>query len=193
MAQHKSEIERGEIVVLLEDECHLQWGDACGLVWGKRNKPIDVSISNKHLRQTYYGAINLYTHEFHLKEYDAGNGDNTVSYLKWLELLYPGAKLWIIWDGASYHRFGQMREYLAELNCGLPEEQWQVSCILFASNAPEQNPVEDIWLKGKNWLRKCFTLNKTFTQVKQCFVDYLKDKLFHSAKFDWYISRPQII
>ncbi len=193
MAQHHSEIERGEIVVLLEDECHLQWGDVCGLVWGKRNKPISVSISNNHLRQTYYGAINLYTHEFHLKEYDAGNGVNTVTYLKWLEQLYPGAKLWLIWDGASYHRFAQIREYLSELNSGLPEEQWQVSCILFAPNAPEQNPVEDIWLKGKNWLRKCFALNKTFTQVKQCFVDYLKDKLFHSAKFDWYISCPQII
>ena len=30
-------IERGELIVLVEDECHLVWGDVCGMVWGKRN------------------------------------------------------------------------------------------------------------------------------------------------------------
>lgn len=193
MAQHQAEIERGEIVVLLEDECHLLWGDVCGLVWGKRNEPIEVPISNQRLRQTYYGAANLFTHRFHLQAYATGNGSNTVAYVKWLQQLYPDAKVWLIWDGASYHRFAQMRDYLAEVNADLPEEEWPVTCILLAPNAPEQNPVEDIWLKGKNWLRKHFAQNKTFDQVKACFVDYLKDTVFHSAKFDWYRPHPQLI
>lgn len=178
---------------MLEDECHLLWGDVCGLVWGKRNEPIEIPLTNKRLRQTYYGAVNLSTHQFHLQEHANGNGTHTVAYVKWLQQLYPEARLWLIWDGASYHRFAEMRDYLAEVNAGLPEVAWQVTCLLFAPNAPQQNPVEDIWLKGKNWLRKCFVQNKTFSQVRQCFISHLKDKSFHSAKFDWYAPCPQFI
>jgi len=39
-----------------------------------------------------------------------------------------------------------MPEYLLSINAGEPPEEWQVTCMLFAPNAPEQNPVEDIWL-----------------------------------------------
>jgi transposase len=171
----------------------LLWGDVCGLVWGKRNEPIEVEVSNKRLRQTYYGAVNLKTHQFHLKEYDAGNATNTVDYVKFLQTLYPKSKIWLIWDGASYHRFSEMRDYLVEVNVGLDEKDWRVNCILFAPNAPEQNPVEDIWLKGKNWLRKHFAQNRTFAQVKQCFSAYLKDKFFDLDKFSWYMPNPQMI
>jgi len=193
VAQHQSEIEQGEIVLLFEDECHLLWGDVCGLAWGKRNEPIEIPITNQKLRQTYYGAVNFLTQQFHLKHFSAGNGKNTVAYVKWLRQLYPDARLWLLWDGASYHRYAEMRDYLAEINADLPEEEWLVTCILFASNAPEQNPVEDIWLKGKNWLRKQFAFNKTFADVKKCFFDHLQDGIFPSAKHDWYRPSPQII
>lgn len=193
MAENWEAIERGEIVVLLEDECHLLWGDSCGLVWGKRNEPIPVPVQNKRLRQTYYGAVNLLTHQFHLQEYEAGNASHTVSYLQYLQEIYDGARLWIIWDGASYHRFGEVRDYLAEINKGLEESMWPITCLLFAPNAPEQNPVEDIWLKGKSWIRKNFAYNKTFAQVKQCFKDYLQNSYFNFSKFNWYLFNPQFI
>jgi putative transposase len=113
--------------------------------------------------------------------------------VKWLRDLYPDARLWLIWDGASYHCSTEMRDYLAEVNADLDEDEWVVTCLLFAPNAPQQNPVEDIWLKGKNWLRKRFAYNKTFADVNACFFDYLQDHIFLSAKYDWYISSPQII
>lgn len=128
-----------------------------------------------------------------MKDYDAGNASNTVDYVKFLQTIYPKSKIWLIWDGASYHRFAEMRDYLAEINAGLAEKDWLVNCILFAPNGPEQNPVEDIWLKGKNWLRKNFAQNRTFAQVKQCFSSYLKDSFFDLEKFSWYIPSPQLI
>jgi hypothetical protein len=33
------EIDSGELVVFMVDECHLLWGDICGYVWGKTNAP----------------------------------------------------------------------------------------------------------------------------------------------------------
>lgn len=192
MAEHRAQIEQGEIVVVLEDECHLVWGDVCGLVWGKRNERIEAVVGNQRLRQSYYGAVNLLTGQFHLQAYEGANGENTVAYVKYLRELYPQARLWLIWDGASYHRCALLRDYLTEVNGDLPSEAWPVTCLLFAPNAPEQNPVEDIWLNGKNWLRKHFAQNKTFAQVKRCFVDHLADMVFHFAKFSWYWPYPQI-
>jgi putative transposase len=31
----RAEIEAGELVIFMVDECHLLWGDICGYVWGK--------------------------------------------------------------------------------------------------------------------------------------------------------------
>ena len=92
-------IERGEGIVLLEDECHLAWGDVCGLAWGKRNAPIVVPMTNERERQTYYGALNLLTQEFHLYEASPGNGVNTVAYLQWCQTLYPDKPLVLLLDG----------------------------------------------------------------------------------------------
>ena len=179
--------------MLLEDECHLVWGDVCGMVWGKRNAPIVVPLTNERQRQTYYGALNLFTQEFHLYEASAGNGEHTVAYIQWCQTLYPDKKLLFLWDGASYHRGEDMLQFLAQENADLPEAAWKVTCIRFAPNAPDQNPVEDVWLKGKTYLRKQFALNKTFTQVKGCFSSFLNALCFTSTKFSWYWPTAEMI
>lgn len=189
--EHKEAIQQGEIVVLLQDECHLLWGDCCGMVWGKRNQAIEVPMTNARQRQTYYGAVNILTKKLHIKDFDKGDSRNTVAYVQYLQETYPGKKIWLLWDNASYHRSAMMQDFLAHANQNLEEDAWQILCLPFAPHAPEQNPIEDLWLKGKNFLRKNFALNKTFSSVKQCFVDFLTSRQFDSHKFDWYF--PQII
>ena len=181
------------MIVLMEDECHLLWGDCLGYAWGKRGETLEVLMRNAKERQTYYGAVNLRSRVFHLQPFTAGNGLNTVAYLRWLIELYPGKKLLLLWDGASYHRDTECKAFLAEVNQGLEEKDWKITCMNFAPNAPEQNPVEDIWLAGKNLLRKKFAENKTFAAVKESFVKFLKDFKLKSVKFDWYLPAPQII
>ena len=68
-------------------------------------------MSNQRQRQTYYGALNLLTGEVHVKEFSAGNGENTVAYLQWCQSLYPDKPLLYLWDGASYHRGAEMQEF----------------------------------------------------------------------------------
>ena len=90
---------------------------------------------------------------------------------------YSGKKIILIWDGASYHRFivgvptmGEFRDYLAQIDNEVPPDRWLVTCVLFAPNALQQNPIEadallsgsptmaahqaDVWLQAKNFLRK---------------------------------------
>jgi transposase len=150
---------------LLEDEGPLGWGDGCGRAWGKRNAPIVVPLTNERERQPSYGALNLLTQDFHLQEARAGNGVNTVAYLQGCQRLYPDKKLLLLWDGASYHRGEELQEFLAQENVDLAAADWKVTCMRFAPTAPEPNPTEDVWLKGKTHLRKQFALNKSTMEV----------------------------
>lgn len=133
------------------DECHLLWGDICGYVWGQTNQRINLPILNQKERQTYFGAINYFSKEFIVRQYSAGNGENTVSFLKELQHLNGDKRIAVFWDGASYHKSQEVKKFLASVNEGLDSSQWQIYCGKLAPNAPEQNPVEDIWLQGKTF------------------------------------------
>jgi len=166
----------------------LLWGDTTGYVWGRRNEKTEVPIQNIKQRQTYYGALNLYNRDFVLMPHDAGNEENTVAFIKHLQDLNPGKKLILIWDGASYHRSEAVQVYLKKMNEDLEEQEWKVTCLLFAPHAPEQNPVEDVWLRGKNFLRKHFYKNKTFRQVKNSFCDFINQQIFDFNKINLYLN-----
>ena len=160
-------------------------------MWGRRNERTEIPLQNVAMRQTYYGALNLLTQEFTIMQAERGNGVSSVLFIKHLQVLYPDKQLLILWDGASYHRCHEVKNYLNEINCGLEEKDWKVTCILFAPHAPAQNPTEDVWLKGKNFLRNNFFNNKTFHQVKDCFFDFLNKNIFNFEKIRWYLEITQ--
>ncbi len=78
-----------------------------------------------------------------------------------------------------------MKEYLKDVNGQLPQEHWPLTLIGLATNAPEQNPIKQVWLDGKTKLRKQADLN-TFAQVKNYFVDSIADNTYNYKKFKWY-------
>ncbi len=167
------------------------WGDTTGYIWGRQNERTEVPIKNAKERQTYYGALNLYNKDFVLTPYNKGDGENTVLFIKYLQALNKDKKLIIIWDGAPYHRCEKVQAYLNEVNQDLEEKKWKVTCLLFAPNAPDQNPVEDVGLRGKDFLRKHFYENKTFNQVKCRFINFLNKNIFNFSKSEWYLKIPQ--
>lgn len=144
-------------------------------------------------RQTYYGALNFLSQDFTLLPAECGNGAHSVLFLKYLQALHPHQKLLILWDGASYHDCQEVQNYLDEINRELEEKDWKVTCVRFAPHAPDQNPVEDVWLKGKNFLRKSFYKNKTFDQVKSRFFNFLNKGIFDFEKIGWYLKIPQSV
>lgn len=179
-------VQQGEVSVFMEDECHLCWGDVCGYVWGRRDQRIEVPLTNARERQTYYGALDVFTGAFLVHPYPAGKGVYTVEYLKWLQSQRPGHRLVLIWDGASYHKYAETRAYLEEVNAGLPEAEWKITCLLFAPHAPEQNPVEDVWLQAKTFIRKHFAEGLTFASIKKLFLEFLQQQVFAFPKLAWY-------
>ena len=169
------------------DECHLLGNDVCGYVWGPTDIRIEIPVRNIKDRQTYYGALDAQTQEFIVREYPAGNGENTVKFMKDLQTQRWGRRIVLIWDGASYHKSDEVKEFLASVNSKHEPHQWPITCLLFAPNSPEQNPVEDVWLQGKNFVRKYWQLCKSFAVVKWLFKFSTKHQEFDFSKLHHYV------
>lgn len=172
--------------VLFVDECHLMSGDLEGYVWGRRNQRVEVPIVNERDRQTYYGALDLLSKRVFVEAHAAGNTTCTLAYLKFLQRQFPDQRLIILWDGASYHRSQEIQACLNELNAGLPDSQWRIHCIRFAPNDPTQNPIEDVWLQAKTWVRQMAGLKPSFTGLKALFEQFCALELFDFPKMHMY-------
>ena len=92
-----------------------------------------------------------------------------------LPALNPDKTRRILWEGARDHRGEAVHDDLNEVNQNLEEENWKVTCLLFAPKAPDQNPVEEVGLRGKDFLRTHFYENKTLNQVKCRFFNFLNN------------------
>ena len=178
--------EAGRLRVLLIDECHVLWGDLTGYVWGKTDQEIAVEVVNERDKQTYYGAVDYLTGKLLLKAYKAGNSDYTIDYLRYLLDQSPNQRLLIFWDGASYHRSHLVQNFLGEINHGLSQEQWKIHCVRFAPNCPSQNPIEDIWLQAKTWVRRFCALIPTFSHLKWMFEWFIRNTNFDFVSLQMY-------
>jgi transposase len=105
---------------------------------------------------------------------------------------YEHKRLLILWDGASYHRSHELREFLSEINEDLPESQWRIHCVRFAPNQPKQNPIEDVWLQAKNWLRQYSVWFSSFRPMKQLFELFFSLEVFDFPKIYMYGSFSKI-
>jgi transposase len=117
-----------------------------------------------------------------VQPYKKGNSSNTISFLKFLIKPRQNSSLTIIWEGAIYHKSQDLMDYLNLVNKGKSPEEWKINCILFAPNAPEQNPVEDIWLPGKNLMTKFAYRCKSLAIVKRLFMFFLNRQIFGFPK-----------
>ena len=172
-------------MVVVADECHLLAGDACGYGWGRKSERLTVQVANPKERQSYFGALDAKSGEVVLSQADYANSDATVSFLETLQKHYTGKQLWVIWDNASYHKSETVRQYLQKVNGQLPEKDRPLTLLHFAPNAPEQNPIEAVWLQGKTQIRKQDGLD-CFQKVKQFFVDTVTENTYSFDKFKWY-------
>lgn len=143
-------------------------------------------MTNQRQKQTYYGALNVFSQEFFVKAFDQGNSESTIAFLQALLAECPQSRIALIWDGATYHRSQVVKDYLALVNQDLEESEWKITCIRFAPNDPRQNPVEDIWLQAKRFIREFYHLCKSFSTVKWLFEFTTHRQIFNFPKVFMY-------
>jgi transposase len=92
----------------------------------------------------------------------------------------------VVCSGASYHRSEQIQRYLEQVNASKAELGRQLHCLRFAPNALEQNPVEDIWLQAKTYVRQHYYQCPSFKSLQQLFRQFLDGRAFDFSKLHRY-------
>lgn len=184
---HKEALQAGRLSAFFVDESHLHWGDACGYAWGRPGPRRTVCIENERQRQTYYGALDVVKGTFLMQSYPKAHSQHTVDFIRYIQRRRPGPQLLIVWDGASYPYQQAMRDFLETSQANRPTDEWKVCCMRLAPYTPQENPVEDIWLKGKTFVRAHALGTTSFEQIKNLFVEGIRRKKYvHFPKLQQY-------
>ena len=86
-----------------------------------------------------------------------------------------------------------MWEYLEGANLGYTRGDWPITCIQFAPHAPEQNPIEDVWLQAKQYVRKQWhRCQGHFQSIIDLFKEALNTIVFDFAKLRMYLPNLQL-
>ena len=113
-------------------------------------------MSNERYKQTYYGAIDLQSHELLIQPYKKGESSSTIAFLKYLQSQYPESRIALIWDGAQrvradrrkttgthsrpHHRSGEVKSYLYCRDVTLGEDKSRI----------RTEPLPQLWSIARN-------------------------------------------
>lgn len=190
LEHNREEIQNGKIRVFAVDECHVCAGDICGYGWGDRKERREVDVDNYRDSQTYYGALDCVSGEVILSAYKTANSSSTIDFIQHLQSRNEGAQIVLVWDGASYHRSQEFRDFLSQVNT---DQQWNLHCLRFAAYAPSENPIENIWGQAKKVLQQMHQRCRSFKLTKKLFELFIEYRLFTMPNLVTYDAFSNII
>ena len=148
-------------------------------VWYLKGKEPIIEAKRKGESTNFYGALNMKTGQCSAMEVERQNSQTTIEFLKKLLKIYQNRKIFLIWDGAGWHKSKEIRQFLSETNGG----KTRLELFNFPPYSPECNPQEHVWkaLRQKithNRLEKDFPV-----LIKNC-LKFLNNNNFGSIKFE---------
>jgi transposase len=158
-------------VVLVEDECRVAKESDAAAVWYEKGKYPQIKVDAKREGKSFYGALNVKNGKCHLTEIKGKQiSERTVEHLEYLEKVYRGKRVLLIWDGAPWHR-GKVKEYLERKN-----KKFWIELMYFPPYSPDFNPQEHVWKLGKK--HACHNSEEPFeTRIKK-FKSFIRRKKF---------------
>ncbi|MBM4402607.1 MAG: IS630 family transposase, partial [Candidatus Cloacimonetes bacterium] len=126
--------------MVVADECKLQEEPNPFYRWNIKGQTPIVKILSSKKSVSFYGGLSLNDKKeiVHLAPWQ--NSEETCRFLDELKKKYQNTKkpVLLIWDGASYHKSGMIREW-CEDNPGVLE------LLRFPAYSPDLNPQENVW------------------------------------------------
>ncbi len=107
------------------------------IVWSIKGERFWVSSSSPgRAKVSFYGVYLYNLAQVRLFPYDQANGLNCIEVLKQLRAEFPALEITLIWDGAPYHRSGEVKTAAADLKIKLEP---------LPAYSPDFMPVEHLW------------------------------------------------
>jgi transposase len=138
--------QRDRHLLVYLDEAHIHQDADLGHGWAERGRRLWVASSSPGLsaKVSFYGLYLYNEGQVRLWPYPRANGEHTIEVLRRLRAEHPDRDLVVLWDGASYHRAGAVREAAAAL---------RIELMPLPGYSPDLMPVEALW----RWLREDVT------------------------------------
>ena len=159
-----------DTVILCGDEMILTTHTTTQKVWLPKGEYPKIEVSNTHRqRRNVYGFLDLRTGKQHAFKTLKQNMQVTRDILKQIRALYPSKKTVLFWDSAGWHKGSAVMDLIAE--------DGAIEIIHFPTYAPEQNPQEHVWKKGRS---QC-SHNRFIADIDKAtdeFISYLNNTIF---------------
>src|SRR3954453_4273573 len=128
------------------DEAHIHQDADLGYGWSERGQRFWVHSTSPGLsaKRSFYGLYLYNEGQVRLWPYPRATGEHTITVLQRLRAEAAERRLIVLWDGASYHRAGIVRDAAAALD---------IQVLPLPSYSPDFMPVEALW----RWLREDVT------------------------------------
>lgn len=131
-----------------------------------------ICVDRDRESMSFFGGLNLRTGKVDLTRIEGRqNTEQTIFALDRLQRAYPGKKIAVVWDNASWHRSKELKKWFA--TGGQFED---ITLIQLPPYAPEHNPIEHVWNHAKGSIANLQrdTPDHTFS----AFEDYIQGRTF---------------
>lgn len=161
-----------DTIILTEDEMHVSSQTTVQKIWLPKGEYPEIKVTKKRESKSIYGFLNIKTGQEHAFKTDWQNMYVTAEILPKLRALYPDKKLLIVWDKAGWHKGIEAQKVI--------QADKNIDTIYFPSAAPEENPQEHVWKKGRSQITHNRFIENIGTATDE-FVSYLNNTSFPYA------------
>lgn len=159
--------------VFVSDETRMVWESEIRRAWIKKGKKTVIKVNRQREHQNYIGYLNLKDKKSHLHRLEWQKQETIIESLKKIKQKYPNKKICLIWDNAQWHKGKLIKK---ELGKGNILEKFHL--INFPPYAPDKNPQEHIWERGKHHIANADP-ELSFDKLREKFEKFVRNTKFN--------------
>lgn len=163
-------------VILVEDEMSLSMQTTFQKIWLPQGEYPRIEVASKKEARSIYGFLDIRNGKEHAFKTEWQNMYITADVLGKLRKVYQTQKILLIWDQAPSHKGSKAQEFI--------KNDGRIETIYFPRAAPEENPQEHVWKKGRSTVTHN-TFIKNIDTITDNFVDYLNTTEFKYSFLAW--------
>ena len=138
-------------------------------IWLPQGEYPKVEVASSKEARSIYGFFNISSGNEHAFKTAWQNMYITAEVLGKLRTIYPDQEILLIWDQAPSHKGSKAQEFI--------RQNRKIETIYFPRAAPEENPQEHVWKKGRGRVTHNRFIENIDTATDE-FVDYLNKTEF---------------
>ena len=159
------------VEVFCADEVRIEQETHTRRAWLAQGKKTVLRVVREGRHQSYLGLLNQKSFNVHLYRLDWQNSQTIAAALAEFLKEYPGKRIVVVWDNASFHVSAKAKKALDD--AGVSQ---RIEFIQLPPYAPDHNPIEHVWNTGK--ANDANIVRKSFDETREEFEEFIASRTF---------------